>query len=150
MTGTDPLRTVAVSIDLSLYNQVTQLKLIERIARALSMIGVPVGHLNPDNLIADASRSFAQAEELATHGIDIPGRSMSTAEFKAAAQEYVGLDLVSEVFDEEIYDGVNILEHSRLLARRLVKVRESHPEFFKKSTERIARDIHKAQQRLRR
>jgi hypothetical protein len=124
------------------------LNLIEKIASTLSLVGVPMGRLDPCNLIVDASRSFIQADELAKHGINIPGRVMSTAEFKVAAQEYVGLDLVSEVLDEEVYNGVNILEHSKLLARRLIESKEDHPEYFEKSLSQIAGDIASAQEKL--
>ncbi len=75
---------------------------------------------------------------------------MSTAEFKHAAQEYLGLDLVSEVLGAEVSAGVNVLEHSKLLARRLAESKEDHPEYFEKTLDQIAGDIDNAQRRLAR
>jgi len=73
---------------------------------------------------------------------------MSTAEFRLAAEEYVGLDLVSEVLHEEFYAGVNILDHAKMIARGVIESRDNRPEYFEKSINRITRDIADAQKRL--
>ena len=123
--------------------------LVEKIASLLSLVGVPTGHLNPGNLVVDASSSFVKADELEKHGISIPGRTMSTEEFIAAARDYIGIDLVSEVYDEAVHSGINIREHSKLLAQRMVESKDEHPEYFEECIQEITRNITKAQDKLR-
>ena len=128
--------------------RVIQLKLIEKIARELGLVGIPTGRLNPCNLIADVCGYFVTADKLVEAGVTVPGRAWSVEDLRLAAMDYVGLDLVSEVLAEEMHPDLSIEEYWRQKADRLLKFSESNPEYFKRSLDEISDNICQAQRRL--
>ena len=124
------------------------MKLIERIATVLDLIGIPTGSLCPGNFIADVSASFVVADELAKGGVHIEGRTMSTADFVREAQGYVGLDLVSEALEAEVHSGSTVRDFAIGRAHRLIECQTSHPEFYRESIAELTTDILNAQRRF--
>ena len=122
--------------------------LIEKIASFLGLFKIPVGRLSPENLITDVCSSFVQADELQLHGIEIEGRKLSTIEFIDAAEKYIGFDLVAEVLDTEVRDGINIHEHAIMLIQNTIKMAKDNPNYYNRIIQEITSDIMQAQTRL--
>lgn len=124
------------------------MRLLERLATYLDLLGVPTGRLCPGNLIADVCGHFVTADMLIEAGVTVPGRTWSVGDLRLAATDYVGLDLVSEVLAEEMHPGLSIQESWRQRASRLLEQAESNPEYFKRSIDEISENILEAQRRL--
>lgn len=124
------------------------MKLVERIAIKLDLLGIPVGQYSPYNLITDLCPAFVKAKELNRHGIFIEGQVMTFEQFKSAAEEYIGLDLVSEILNTEVRDGVNIHDHALMLIRNTLNKAAEHPKFYERVIGDITSDINKAQEKF--
>ena len=124
------------------------MRLLERIATYLDILGVPTGRLCPGNLIADVCGHFVTADKLVEAGVTVPGRYWSVDDLRLAATDYVGLDLVSEVLAEEMHPDLTVGEYSSQRADRLLEQLESNPEYFKQSLDEISQNIIEAQRRL--
>jgi hypothetical protein len=124
------------------------MRLLERFATYLDLLGVPTGRLCPGNLIADVSGHFVTADRLVEAGVTIPGRTWSIDDLRLAATDYIGLDLVSEVLAEEMHPGLSIEEYWRRRAGNLLEQAESNSEYFKRSIDEISKNILDAQRRL--
>jgi len=124
------------------------MRLFERLATYLDILGVPTGRLCPGNLIADVCGHFVTADRLVEAGVTVPGRQWSVDDLRLAAMDYVGLDLVSEVLAEEMHPDLSINEYWSQRADRLLDQAESNPEHFKKSLDEISENILEAQRRL--
>ena len=122
--------------------------LIERIAVKLDLLGIPVGQLSPYNLITDLCPSFVKAKELNQHGIYIEGQIMTFKQFKSAAENYIGLDLVSEILNTEVRDGINIHDHALLLIRNTLSKAKEYPAHYERVIGDITADIKKAQEKF--
>ena len=121
---------------------------IETIASHLSNFRIPVGRLNPYTLVAEVCSSFIQADELQQHGIEIEGRKMSTKEFQAAVLEYIGIDLVPEILETEVRDGINIHDHAIILILHSLENAAEYPDSYNRNIREITSDILQAQSRL--
>ena len=121
---------------------------LERFATFLDFLGVPTGRLCPGNLIADVCGDFVTADKLVESGVIVPGRTWSVEDLRLAAKNYIGLDLVSEVLNEEMHTHLSIQEYWSQRADRLLEHAESDPEYFKKSIEEISQNIVEAQRRF--
>ncbi len=124
------------------------MKLIEKFALKLSLFGFPVGKLNPYNLITDLCPSFVKAEELRRHNIFIDGQYMTLIQFKEATENYLGLDLVSEILETEVRDNINIHDHAILLINNTINKASEYPEHYKRVIRDITSDIHEAQSKF--
>lgn len=124
------------------------MKLIERIALKLSLLGVPVGSLSPYNFITDVSSSFVKAEELRRNNIFIEQQYMNLDQFKLAAKNHIGFDLVSEILDTEVRDGINIHDHAILLIRHTLSKADEFPSHYENVITKISADIRKAQEKF--
>jgi hypothetical protein len=122
--------------------------LIERIAVKLDLLGIPVGQLSPYNLITDLCPAFVKAMELNQHGIYIEGQVMTFEQFKNASENYIGLDLVSEILNTEVRDGINIHDHALLLIRNTLSKAQEYPAHYERVTRDITADINKAQEKF--
>ena len=124
------------------------MRLIERLATYLDMLGIPTGRLCPGNLVADVCGHFVTADILVEGGQSIPGRAWSVEDLRRAAKKYTGLDVVSEVLADEMRPGLSIQQYWTQRADRLIEQRESNPENFKKALKEISENIVEAQRRL--
>ena len=124
------------------------MRLLERFATYLDILGVPTGRLCPGNLIADVCGHFVTADKLVEAGVTVPGRTWSVEDFRLAARDYVGLDLVSEVLVEEMHPDLSIQEYWSQRAERLLEQAQSNPAYFNKSIDEISEKIVEAQRRL--
>lgn len=121
---------------------------IETIASYLSLIKIPVGRLSPYNLITDVSPSFIKADELRIHGIEIDGQKMFTKEFKVAAENYIGFDLVTEVLETEVRDGIHVRDHAIMLIQNSIEKASDYPDHYNRVIREIKSDIMQAQSRF--
>ena len=124
------------------------MKLIERVAVKLDLLGIPVGHLSPYNLVTDLCPAFIKAKELNRNDILIEGQVMSFEQFKSAAENYIGLDLVTEILITEVRDGINIHDHALLLIRNTLSKAIEYPVHYERVIRDITADIHKAQEKF--
>jgi len=124
------------------------MKLIEKIALNLSILGIPVGKLSPYNFITDIAPSFVKAEELKRNNIIIEQQVMNFEQFKAAAESYIGFDLVTEILETEVRDGINIHEHAILLIRNTLNKASEFPNHYERVIVEITDDILKAQDKF--
>jgi len=125
------------------------MRLLERFATYLDILGIPTGRVCPGNLIAEVCGHFVTADKLVEAGVSIPGRTWSLDDLRNAATDYVGLDLVSEVLAEEMHPDVTIAEYFSERADRLLEQAESHPDYYKRSLDEISNSILEAQRRFR-
>ena len=124
------------------------MRLLERLATYLDLLGIPTGRLCPGNFIADVCGHFVTADKLVEAGVNVPGRTWSVDDLKLAAKDYVGLDLVSEVLGEEMHPDLSVEEYWTQRADSLLGQVKSNPEFFKRSLDEISKNILEAQRRL--
>ena len=113
------------------------------------MWGIPTGRLCPGNLVADVCGDFVTADLLTQNGLTIPGRDWNVEDLRVAAEKYIGLDLVTEVLSEEMHPDMTIEKYYTQRASRLLEHQESNPEYFKRTLNRITKNIAEAQRRLR-
>ena len=124
------------------------MRLVEKVATFLNVLGIPTGKLCPHIFVADVCGHFVAADLLSESGTVIPGREWSTHDLREATLAYTGIDFVTEVLSEEMRPGLTVESFWAQRANWLREIEKNDPSRFKDAVDEISSHIVEAQRRL--